>query len=484
MAQAHDHGHRHEHGAHGAQGAREGEAEQTYSATSTNTRSILPADMISVEEARARILERFQVLPAADVPLLEALGLTLAEDVRAGLDIPPLPNTGMDGYAVRSQDTDGATYETPRTLRVVGYLAAGNVYPGTVGPGEAVRIMTGAPIPDGADTVVPFEETDEYDWATHDSARDPGAWQERPRDQVRIDVAARPGANIRRAGEDVQRGELVLRAGTVVGPAQVGVLASLGLASVRCHRRPVVAVLSTGDELLRPGDPPAAGKIYDANAFSLASQVRAFGGEPVILDVALDTVEALTGRIREGLARADLLVTSAGVSRGDFDVVKTVLAQEGEVGFWTIRMKPGKPLAFGAFRAPDGRTVPHLGLPGNPVSAMVTFELFGRPALFKMLGRLQADAEAWRRPSVRAVAQDRIANSDGRRFYARGVASQGADGRWQVRLTGPQGSGVLTSMSLANAYAVCPEDVPAIEPGEECEVILVDRETPIPPPSI
>ncbi|MDA0271583.1 MAG: molybdopterin molybdotransferase MoeA [Chloroflexi bacterium] len=457
--------------------------ELTYSATKTGNRDILPADMISVEEARSRILERFEVLPAADVPLLEAIGLVLAEDVRATFNIPPYANTGMDGYAVRAEDTTGATYDTPLTLRVVGYVAAGAVLDRPVGPGEAVRIMTGAPMPPGADSVVPFEETDEYDWATRDSARDAGAWQDSPRDSVRIDVEARPGANIRPAGEDVKDGEVVLPAGAVIGAAQVGVLASLGLATVRCHRRPVVAVLSTGDELLRPGEPLTPGKIYDANAFSLAAQVRDFGGEPMILDVARDTVDALTGRIHEALARADMLVTSAGVSRGDFDVVKTVLAEVGEVGFWTVRMKPGKPLAFGTFRAPDGRLVPHVGLPGNPVSAMVTFELFGRAAVFKMLGRLQSDAEAWRRPTVRAVALDRISNSDGRRFFARGIATQRAeDGRWQVRLTGPQGSGVLTSMSLANAYAVVPEDVPAIEPGEECEVILVDREVPIAPP--
>jgi molybdopterin molybdotransferase len=449
------------------------------------TRDILPADMISVEEARARILERFQVLPAADVPLLDAIGLVLAEDVRATFSIPPLANTAMDGYAVRAQDTRGATYATPLTLRVTGYLAAGNVLERPVGPGEAVRIMTGAPIPPGADAIVPFEETDEYDWTTRDSARDPGAWQDHPREAVRIDVEAQPGANVRPAGEDVRAGELVLPRGTVIGAAQVGVLASLGLASARCYRRPVVAILSTGDELLRPGEPMAPGKIYDANAFGLAAAVRAAGGEPLILDVARDTVEALTQRIHEALAHADLLVTSAGVSRGDFDVVKTVLAREGEVGFWTVAMKPGKPLAFGTFRAPGGRTVPHIGLPGNPVSAMVTFELFGRAALFKMLGRLEANAEAWQRPTVRAIALDRITNGDGRRFYARGVATQRAeDGRWVVRLTGPQGSGVLTSMSLANAYAVLPEGQPIIEPGEECDVILVDRETPVPPPSL
>ncbi|MBM4411806.1 MAG: molybdopterin molybdotransferase MoeA [Chloroflexi bacterium] len=438
--------------------------------------------MMSVEEARARILDVIEVLPGVETPLLDALGLVLAEDVRSTFSIPPLANTGMDGYAVRSRDTSGASYDTPLTLRVTGYLAAGNVFEDHVGPGEAVRIMTGAPIPDGADTVVPFEETDEYDWATRESARGAGSWQQSPRDTVRIDVAAQPGANIRVAGEDVRAGELVLPRGTVLGAAQVGVLASLGLASVVVHRRPVVAILSTGDELLRPGDPLTPGKIYDANAFSLAAQVRAFGGEARVLEIARDTVEALTARIREGLVGADLLVTSAGVSRGDFDVVKTVLAQEGEVGFWTVRMKPGKPLAFGVFRGADGRRIPHLGLPGNPVSAMMTFELFGRPALFKMAGRLQQDAAAWERPRVRAVALDRIHNTDGRRFYARGIAEQTAAG-WTLSLTGPQGSGVLTSMAFANAYAICPEDVEEIPAGAECDVILLDREVPPPPPA-
>lgn len=451
--------------------------------TTTANRSILPADMISVEDARARILERFTVLAAEETPLLDAQGLVLAEDVRAGFNIPPLANTSMDGYAVRADDTAGAAYESPRTLRVIGYLAAGHLYEGAVGPGEAVRIMTGAPIPEGADAIVPFEETDEYDWTTRESARDPGAWQDAPREAVRIDVEAKPRANIRDAGEDVREGDLVLPAGTVVGPAHTGVLASLGLDRVRVHRRPIVAILSTGDELLRPGEAPQPGKIYDANAFSIAAMVRATGGEPVILDVARDTVDALTARIHEGLARADLLVTTAGVSRGDFDVVKTVLAQQGEIGFWTVNMKPGKPLAFGVFQSPDGRTVPHLGLPGNPVSAMVTFELFGRAAMFKMLGKLQAHPDAWQRPTVRAVARERITNSDGRRFYARCIATPDADGGWAVRLTGPQGSGVLTSVAYANAFAVLPEGQSAIEVGEACDALLVDRESPVPPPS-
>ena len=436
--------------------------ELTYSATSTSTRSILPADMISVEEARSRILDQFARLEAVEAGLLEAVGQVLAEDVVAGFNIPPLANTAMDGYAVRAADTAGATYEDPLNLEVIGYLPAGEVYDGAVAPGQAVRIMTGAPIPDGADAVVPFEETDEYGSdVTYD----------RSRTEVRVDVEAKPGANIRVAGEDVREGETVLPAGNVIGPAQVGVLASLGRDRVLAYRRPVVAVLSTGDELLRPGEPLTPGKIYDSNAFSLAAQVQSFGGIAKVLDVARDTVEALTARIHEGLADADMLVTSAGVSRGDFDVVKTVLANEGEVGFWTVKMKPGKPLAFGTFRGDGGKQIPHLGLPGNPVSAMLTFELFGRAAIFKMLGK----EHAWPRPVIRAVTKDRIRNTDGRRFYARVILDE-EDGRPVVSLTGPQGSGVLTSMALASAFAICPEDLETIEPGEECDVILADRE--------
>ena len=428
--------------------------------------SILPADMISVEEARARILTHFAPLPAEDTPLLEALGQVLAADARGGFDIPPLDNTGMDGYAVRSEDAAGASPDSPVHLRVIGYLPAGRVFEGTVGPGEAVRIMTGAPIPAGADTIVPFEETDEDEHAVR--------WDLAPRADVRIEVAPRPGANIRRAGEDVRQGELVVPRGTVIGPPQVGLLASLGQATALVHRRPHVAILSTGDELLRPGEPLSPGKIYDANAFTLAAMVRAAGGIPRVLEVARDTVEALTARIHEGLAGADLLVTSAGVSRGDFDVVKTVLADEGQVDFWTVNMRPGKPLAFGTFTTAEGRVVPHLGLPGNPVSAAVTFELFGRPALFTMLGKPQL----WPRPIVRAIAEERIVSPDGRRLFARAIVRIPESGPPTVRLTGSQSSGVLSSVAIANGYAVVPEGVPAIEQGSPVDVMMVDREQP------
>jgi len=419
-------------------------------------------EMIPVEEARERILAYVPRLEPVRVPVLEALRQVTAEDVVASFDIPPLDNTAMDGYAVRAADTIGASPENPRELRVVADLAAGAVLDMVVQPGEAVRIMTGAPVPPGADAIVPFEETDE-------PLRGPN---ERPRrgGTVRVLKEARPGANIRRRGEDVRAGHVVIPAGRVIRPAEVGVLSSLGLRDVLVYRRPVVAILSTGDEITEPGQPLEPGHIYDSNAYSIAAMVKANGGIPRLLGVARDTVEDLTAKIREGL-NADMLVTSAGVSRGDFDVVKDVLAREGEIAFWTVRMKPGKPLAFGALSAPDGRRVPHLGLPGNPVSSMVAFELFGRPAIFKMLGRSD-----WERPTVEAILDDTVANDDGRRFFARCIVTRGSDGEWHARLTGPQGSGMLTSMSAANGLAVLPEDRPIARAGERITVMMLDWE--------
>jgi len=415
--------------------------------------------MISVEEALERILAIVPLLEAVDVPILEALGQVTAEDVVSPLDIPPLDNTAMDGYAVRAADTAGASEGSPVRLRVIGELAAGYLFEGSVEPGAAVRIMTGAPMPPGADAVVPFEETDET------SGRNFGSFA-KSRDVVGVLKPANPGANIRYAAEDVRKGQPIIPKGTVLHPAQIGVLASLGMATVRVHRRPVVAILSTGDEVVDPGEPLRPGQIYDSNAYSISAMVRANGGIPRRLGIAKDTVEALTARLRDGLD-ADMLATSAGVSRGDYDVVKDVLAKEGEVDFWTVRMRPGKPLAFGAFASGD-RRVPHIGLPGNPVSSMVSFELFGRPAIFKMLGRSD-----WQRPAVRAIADEPIANTDARRVYARAILTQ-RDGAWHAALTGPQGSGILSSMAAANALAVVPEDVPGIRPGDEVDCLLLD----------
>lgn len=425
-----------------------------------------PADMLPVEEALARILELVSEMPAERSTVPEAAGQVLAEDIVAPFDIPPHDNTAMDGYAVQAGGTDGATEEAPVELRVTGELAAGYLYDGAVGTGEAVRIMTGAPMPDGADSIVPFEETDES------GLRAPGQ-AHGSQDSVRVIKAAAAGANIRRRGEDVRSGETILTRGLVLRGAEVAVLASMGIAEVSVVRRPRVAIVSTGDELLSPGDEPEPGKIYDSNSFGLVALVEEYGGVPVLSGIARDTVEALTAKVEEAVESADMVVTSAGVSRGDFDVVKEVLAREGEVNFWTVRMKPGKPLAFGRFTSKDGRAVPHIGLPGNPVSSLLAFELFGRPALLKMQGR-----KVQSRPVVTATAEERIVNTDGRRVYARVIVSREDDGRWHARLTGPQGSGVLTSMAYANGYAVVPDDAPAVWPGDDVAVLMVDWEHP------
>jgi molybdopterin molybdotransferase len=415
--------------------------------------------MISVEEALERILSYVSVLDAVEQPILESVGQVVADDVVSSMDIPPHDNTAMDGYAMRAADTAAATPGQPVTLNVIGELAAGYLFEGEVTPGTAVRIMTGAPMPRGADAVVPFEETDEPEGRAFGSFA-------KSRDAVGVLKAAATGANVRYTAEDVRRGQPIIAKGSVLHPAQIGVLASLGKATVRVHRRPVVGILSTGDEVQQPGEPLRPGQIYDSNAYSIAAMVQACGGVARRLGIAKDTVEALTAKLREGLD-ADMLVTSAGVSRGDYDVVKDVLAREGEVNFWTVRMRPGKPLAFGAFQS-GGRRVPHIGLPGNPVSSMVSFELFGRPAIFKMLGHTD-----WQRPVVRAVTEEPIPNTDARRVFARAIVTKRA-GRYYAALTGPQGSGILTSMAVANALAVVPEDVPGVQAGDEVDAILLD----------
>lgn len=425
-----------------------------------------PLDMLPVEDALERILALCEPLAAETRLLDDAVGQVLAESIVAPFDIPPHDNTAMDGYAVQSASTAGASEAVPVRLRVIGELAAGYVYEGTVGAGEAVRIMTGAPMPAGADTIVPFEETDET------GLRAPGQAHSRI-ERVGILKAAGAGNNIRRRGEDVRQGDRVLERGTLLRGPEVAVLASLGIGEARVVARPRVAILSTGDELLSPGQAPAPGKIYDSNSYGLSALVRQYGGIPYRAGIASDTIEALTAKIQEALAEADLLITSAGVSRGDFDVVKEVLAREGAIDFWTVRMKPGKPLAFGRFAAPDGRQVPHIGLPGNPVSSLLAFELFGRLAVQRLMGRAPQ-----RRPVVRAIAEEDIINTDARRVYARATMTQDSAGRWHARLTGPQGSGVLTSMALANGYAVCPEDAESVRAGEECDVIMVDWEHP------
>ncbi len=416
--------------------------------------------MLSVEEARARILSMFETLPTERKPLLEALGQTLAEDVSSTLDIPPLANSAMDGYAVRHEAIAGADAARPVELRVVGHIAAGQLPSLAVDGANAIRIMTGAPIPPGADTVVPFEETDEFELKGRGVA---------PADitEIRVMKESPLGANLRPAGQDVRKGQLVLKRGTLLRPSEVGVLASLGRDSVDVVRRPVVAIIATGDELLEPGEPPTAGMIYNSNSYGVAASALRYGAVPRLLGIARDNLESMNAKLDEGLS-ADVLLTSAGVSRGDYDIVKDVLVDRGEIDFWSVRMRPAKPLAFGVFTAPDGRRVPHVGLPGNPVSALVAFEELVRPALLKMMGRSDLEKAA-----IRAVLEDDIVNSDERRVYARAIVTR-RNGRYYASLTGDQGSGVLTSMALANGLAICPEDVPVMRAGQEVDVQMLD----------
>ena len=414
-------------------------------------------DLLSVEDAFDRVMASFRPLEPVRLPVMECLGQVLAEDITSPLALPPLANSGMDGYALKAEDITGASTDSPRRLSVTGIVPAGQMPERTVTPGTAVRIMTGAPVPDGADTVVPFEETDEVQRKR----------EGRPMDEVEVFSAMSRGANVRPAGEDVTLGEMVLEAGTVVRPAEVGVIASLGLDTAIVIRRPVVSVLATGDELETTGAALSAGRIYDSNSFSVAASVVAAGGTPRLLGIARDNLEHLQQKLAE-TAGSDLIITSAGVSKGDYDIVKDVLNQRGSMNFWSVRMRPAKPLAFGHLRGDDGKDIPLLGLPGNPVSAMVAFEMFARPAIRAMLGRPKLP-----RPSVEGVLTGPIFNYDGRRVYAR-VEVELRDGVYCATPTGPQGSNILTSMSRANGLAVCPEDLPRKDAGEKVQILMLD----------
>ena len=416
----------------------------------------LAQEMITVEEARERILGHFDLLDAESELLLESFGRVLAEDIYSTIDIPPLDNSAMDGFAVQAKSTENGTHSSPNVLRVIGEVAAGYLTKEVVTPGTAVRIMTGAPVPKGSDAVVRFEDTDEQKRKTAGL----------PLSEIGILREVDEGLNIRRAGEDIAQGNLVLQAGTLLRPQEIGVLASLGREVVSVTQRPVVAVLATGDELVDVKEPLPMGKIYNSNTYSLAAQVIRYGGIPRILGIGRDNTQDLLEKIRQA-KDAHMLITSAGVSVGDYDIVKDVLSQLGEIGFWTVRMKPGKPLAFGLLQL-DKKTIPHLGLPGYPVSSMVTFEQFARPAILKMLGRHDLA-----KPTILAKSEGRVENKDGRRVFAR-VRVTRKQGQYFASLVGPQGSGILTSMTRANGLMIVPEDASSVGVGDEVQVQMLD----------
>ena len=413
-------------------------------------------DMLSVEEALTQIISCFTTLESEKKPILECLGQILAEDVTSPLDLPPLSNSGMDGYAVIWNDIAHSSHQNPTQLNVIGIVPAGQVSTQTVTSGSAIRIMTGAPVPEGADTIIPFEETDEVE------RRNSGIGL----DNININTSLPKGCNIRPSGEDVKQNELVLKSGTLIRPSEVSVLASLGLPTVNVIRRPVVSVLATGDELVQVDGNLVPGKIYDSNSAGLAASILSAGGIPRILGIAQDTVKSLNNKL-EGIKGSDLVITSAGVSKGDYDVVKDVLNDKGDINFWSVRMRPAKPLAFGHLNH-EGAFIPMLGLPGNPVSALVAFEMFARPAIRLMLGLTALD-----RPVIEGILTKPIFNADERRVYAR-VEVTKTNGTYYASPTGPQGSNILTSMSKANGLAICPDDEPTRSAGDKVNIIMLD----------
>ncbi len=416
--------------------------------------------MISVEEAQRRILDCVQVLEPEKKPILDCLGQVLATSIYSPIDIPPLDNSAMDGYAVQADDTHGASNSSPIVLTVIGEAAAGSIPNKEVGAGTAIRIMTGAPLPKGADAIVQFEDTDE---ATRKARGNSSSW-------IGILRQAEKGLNVRHKGEDIAKGTLVLEEGRVLRPAEIGVLASLGHSWTKVIRRPVISVLATGDELVDIDQPLPPGRIYNSNTYTIAAQVLRYGGIPKILGIGRDSVQSLTEKIDEGL-NTDMLITSGGVSLGDYDVVKDVLAKRGEIALWTVCMKPGKPSAFGVLsKKEDGgeRSVPHLGLPGNPVSSMVTFEQFARPAILKMMRKIN-----FAKPTIQALIEGAVKNTDGRRIYTRVIVTK-RGGQYHARPTGPQGSGILTSMAKANGLAIIPENSKGVKAGDMVQVQMLD----------
>lgn len=409
--------------------------------------------MNSVPEASAKILAGIEPLSVERVPLRDALGRVLAETVVSPITIPAWDNSAMDGYAVRAADVRGASEARPVVLTVVERVAAGEFPSRTVGKDQATQIMTGAPIPQGADSVIRVEDTDA------------GA------DRVAIKNDRDAGKNVRPRGEDIQEGGTVLEMGASLGPAQLGVLASVGAAQVAVRRRPRVAFMSSGDEIVdldRFAEVRAGKKIVTSNSYTLAAMITANGAIPIDLGIARDDPADLRARIeRSRDERADLLITSAGISAGEADHVRTVLAGLGAtLDLWKVRMRPGAPVGFGML---FGR--PWIGLPGNPVSTMVTFELFVRPVLRKMIGHTRLH----RRP-VRVVLEDDVQLSAKLTHFLRVILTPRGDGIIGARLTGPQGSGILTSMTRANALLVVPEDRQSVSKGEMLHALPITED--------
>jgi molybdopterin molybdotransferase len=409
--------------------------------------------MISLDEATAFVLGGCEPLPPRTLSRDEAAGCVLAADVRAAEDVPPFANTAMDGYAVRAADVAGAA-DAPVVLPVVAEVAAGHPASQPLAAGEAMRIFTGAPIPEGADAVVMVE------------------WTERREEGAAVEVrrSVESGRHIRAAGDDLRAGELVFAAGDALSPGHLGVLASLGVGEVAAHPRPRVGVLSTGDELVDGPQPLRPGQIRDSNRPTLLALVARAGFEPVDLGTARDDEQAITAAIRRGVDTCDAVLSSGGVSMGDIDLVRVVLDRIGDMRWMQVAIRPAKPLAFGTVPAGGDRRVPVFGLPGNPVSSMVSFELFARPGIRRLAGH---PAERLHRPRLAAVADEPLVRKpDGKVHFARVAATVDAGGKLRVRSSGGQGSHQLGAAARADALAVLP-DGDGVPAGDQVRVIVL-----------
>ncbi|MGW6905013.1 molybdotransferase-like divisome protein Glp [Streptomyces sp. NPDC054940] len=438
-----------------------------------STAATRPADqdhLWSVDEHLEDILATVRPLEPIELQLLDAQGCVLVEDVTVPVSLPPFDNSSMDGYAVRVADVAGASEEFPAVLEVVGDIAAGLAEPPHVGPGQAARIMTGAPLPPGAETVVPVEWTDGgLGEGPVTGMRARSLAPEGDRGDVHIYRPAEARAHVRAKGSDVKAGDRALEAGTVLGPSQIALLAAIGRGTVRVRPRPRVVVLSTGSELVQPDETLGSGQIYDSNSFALTAAARDAGAIAYRVGAVADDVETLRSTIEDQLVRADLMVTTGGVSVGAYDVVKEALSHVGDedeagsgVDFRKLAMQPGKPQGFGSI-GPDH--TPLLALPGNPVSSYVSFEVFVRPAIRTLMG-LEDVHRA--RTTATLTADEALSSPKGRRQFLRGTYSAG-----EVRPVGGAGSHLIAALAHADALIVVPEDVESVEPGTEVEVVLL-----------
>lgn len=419
-----------------------------------------PRPLLRLEEARDRMLHGVEPLPAELVGLEDALGRVLAEPIDSRLTLPPWDNSAMDGFAVRADDVAGADEETPVRLRVTGEVAAGHAPEGAVAQGTAMRILTGGMLPPGADAVVPVEDTD----APQGVAALP--------ESVAIRRSAAAGAHVRTAGSDLREGDRLLESGASLTPQALAVIAASGHGSVCVRRRPRVAVIATGDELVPAGQPVGPAQIPDSNSVSLAAQALDAGAEVIRMGVAPDDADEVMARFRSAIASADVVVASGGVSVGAHDLVKDAFERLGRMELWRVAIQPGKPLAFALAKRDDGTTVRLFGLPGNPVSGFVTFELFVRP----VLRRLGGHADLGGRQVIRARLTDPVVSSPGRRTFVRvRLAPDPAnDGGWTAGLAGGQGSHVLSALAQADGLAVVPEDVESLPAGAVVDVMRLD----------